>query len=136
MKQLLSLYGCVLMLFVLTGCGDRVDKMIYFYTDQNNNTYTISSSEVRYDPITPKESSSGVYSGGEKAVVPITQKTFRKIVQLAETLQQDTLSHIDRREMRTAILLAESNGKDISRVILLPSEKRSALEKLLEELVY
>jgi len=134
-KQLLISHCYVLILFVLTGCGGQVDKNMYYYTDQNNNTYTIAPSEVRYDPVTPKESSSGVYSGGEKAVIPITKETFKKIVQLAETLQQDTLNHISHREMRTAILLTEKDGKDVSRVIVLPSEKRASFEKLLEEIV-
>jgi phosphoribulokinase len=107
----------------------------YFYTDQNNNTYTITSAEVWYDPVTPNESSSGVYSGGEKAVVPISEDTFAEIVLLAEDLQKDSLNHIDRREMRTAILLTEKDGEDISRVILKPSENRTSLEKLLIDLI-
>ncbi|PKA83524.1 hypothetical protein ATE92_1679 [Ulvibacter sp. MAR_2010_11] len=112
-----------------------MDSTLYYYTDQNNNVYKISVSEVKYDPISPEESSSGVYSGGEKAIVPISEKTFKEIALLAEALQTDTISHIKHREMRTSILLTEKGGKDTSRAILRPSEKRTALENLLRDLV-
>jgi hypothetical protein len=125
---------CFVLIFLsLLSCS--TDTNLYFYTDQNNNTYTIAPSEIRFDPITPNESSSGVYSGGEKAVIPISINSYKKIVQLTEALQEDTIHHIGQREMRTAILLTEKDGQDVSRFILLPSERRTALEKLLKDLV-
>lgn len=51
----------------------------YEYIDGSGNVYAISSNTIVYDPITPQESSTGTYSGGEPYTVTIEQQHFDAI---------------------------------------------------------
>ncbi|QNJ98085.1 hypothetical protein [Constantimarinum furrinae] len=105
----------------------------YTYTDQNNNVFDISPKEIRYVPITPVESSSGTYSGGEKVTVSITEEDFKEISELATELFQNTEVHTSKRTMGTSVLYATTeNGS--KRVTLLRSKQRGDLERVLNSL--
>ncbi len=51
----------------------------YEYIDGSGNKYTITSTTITYDPMTPERSSSGTYSGGEPYTVNIEEKNFNDL---------------------------------------------------------
>ncbi len=123
------------LILVFTGCETpkNIGDM-YFYLDQNNNSYSITENEIRYNPMTAKNSSSGVYNGGEKATVTLTKEQFIDIAQRAETLLQNKDYHANKREMLTAVLSTERKEIVIKR-FLKKSELRTQLETLLKTLL-
>ncbi|GHC49684.1 hypothetical protein [Ulvibacter litoralis] len=107
--------------------------MMYLYSDQNNNRFQITASEIRYIPMTASESSSGQYNGGKKATVKITKETFNQISTLAEAVFASEGVTTQRR-MLTAVLSLQNNGEN-RQVIATPSEERKRLEAVLRELI-
>jgi hypothetical protein len=105
--------------------------MIY-YTDQNNNTYSVSATQISYCAIRPENSSSGTYSGGSDRQVNISKEQFKRINCLAERLFKDSSSHAERREMRTTILKKSKSLKE-KKAILYPSDKRTEFEDILKQ---
>lgn len=71
----------------------------YTYVDGNNNVYTLTPDSLVYDPITPNESSSGEYSGGEPKTVKITSEKFSKIEGIVLAILKDKKSHEKNRQM-------------------------------------
>ncbi|MFC7358500.1 hypothetical protein ACFQO1_12435 [Jejudonia soesokkakensis] len=105
--------------------------MTYTYTDQNNNQYYISSSEIRYVPIKASESSSGEYDGGEPVTIPITETQFSEIKKLTESVFEAIDSHTTKRQMMTSVISLTSNG-ETKRLTLTRSKERTALETYLK----
>lgn len=101
-----------------------------YYTDQNNNTYSISAKSLVYNPITAKESSSGAYDGGEPATVALTKEQFETMLSSAKALIEDTSKHSEMRRMMTAVLLLK-DADSSNRKIVVKSANRSAFEALL-----
>ncbi|MDT0556093.1 hypothetical protein [Patiriisocius hiemis] len=126
---------CCHMLFVIAiiSCGIKTPQMDYSYTDQNNNSYYISETEIRYIPITPSESSSGVYSGGNKKNVSISKAQFSEISEKCDAIFNTPNLQTSQRRMMTSILRFSSSSES-KKIILTPSEKRKELEHLLKEL--
>jgi hypothetical protein len=128
----MALVCCLAINYVVISCAaSKIDMTTYYYTDQNNNSYSITASEVIYNPVKASESSSGYYDGGEPARAGITTETFQKISKMTETLLLNTEAFAKQREMRTAILSVSKNKQTI-RAILKPSKERSAFEDLLQ----
>lgn len=71
----------------------------YTYIDGNNNTYTIRPDSIFYKPVTPAESSSGIYSGGEPKAVKLSAEQFAKIEAMIKAIWKDKKIHCDKREM-------------------------------------
>ena len=120
---------------ILESCATHKLSMTYSYTDQNNNQYGISVSEIKYRPIEPSESSSGYYDGGEKITMKITVETFNKISNQADAILLASESFASARRMRTAILSRTKNG-ETKKVIINTSEKRTAFELLLKQTLH
>lgn len=107
---------------MVTFCGiASAGNTSYTYIDGNNNEYTITSDSLIYSPITPAESSSGEYSGGEPKRVKISSEQFLKIESIIKSIQKDKSAQIDNRLMGCGTLLvgkktiyfrSDSNLKD------------------------
>lgn len=123
------------MIFIVTifSCGIKTSQMNYSYTDQNNNSYYISENEIRYVPISPSESSSGVYSGGTKKSVSISKTQFSEISKKCDAIFNTPNLQTNQRRMMTSILRF-SNSSESKKVILKTSEERKELEYILKEL--
>jgi hypothetical protein len=122
------------MIFIVTiiSCGIKTSQMNYSYTDQNNNSYYISENEIRYVPISPSESSSGVYSGGTKKSVSISKTQFSEISKKCDAFFNAPNLQTNQRRMMTSILRF-SNSSESKKIILKTSEEREELEYILKE---
>lgn len=83
----------------------------YEYIDGNGNLYAISATSIVYDPITPEESSSGTYSGGEPYTAFIEEKQFNDLDETVKKCIGDQNGQTDTKKMGTGTL------------IMLPSKK-------------
>jgi hypothetical protein len=102
------------------------------YSDQNNNVYVVSSDALSYDPITERESSSGVYSGGEAFRVSLEPSEYEEIINLAQKIANNPEGKSNKREMLTSVLTLVDDRKE-SAFILRRSEMRTELESLLQK---
>ena len=71
----------------------------YTYVDGSNNVYSLTQDSLDYDPISPNQSSSGEYSGGEPKTVKITTEQFAKLETIILALSKDKKSHEKTRQM-------------------------------------
>ncbi len=73
-----------LLIFVsyFNAMAQKKTTISYKYIDGSNNTYIINSKNVEYVPITPENSSSGMYSGGKPFNVTISTEQATEITNL------------------------------------------------------
>lgn len=104
------------------------------YVDTNNNSYSVREGTLRYSPITPENSSSGTYSGGEPKSKTLTDEEMAGIQQKVQEIEDTPSLHLQQRQMLTAMLfVGEQDNR--RKYILGRSEKRTALEQLLKEIL-
>jgi hypothetical protein len=100
----------------------------YHYADGSGNRYTITSTQLSYDPVKPEESSSGVYSGGEPKTVSLTRDRYADIRTALEKAISNKAIHIPDR-IKMSGLIIDSDGK---KYLLAPgSAEVKELESLL-----
>lgn len=105
-----------------------------FYTDQNNNKYTITKTTINYNPIQAKESSSGIYSGGIKKNNVLSESNFDEIYTQANLLLKNEDAQTSKRQMLTSVLTFKKEDV-LKSVILKRSTPRTVFENLLQNLV-
>lgn len=104
------------------------------YVDQNNNVYFITPTKIKYQPITPEESSSGTYSGGEPADLAIKIDAYNAVKAMANDIISNKKIQTNQRRMLCSMLSINTNGVR-SRCILARSTERTALENKLKILI-
>ena len=77
----------------------------YEYIDGNGNLYVISSTTIVYDPITPEESSTGTYSGGEPYNITIDLKQFNNLENKFKKVMTNTDGQTKARNKGTGTLI-------------------------------
>lgn len=87
------------------------------YNDGNANAYIISTKSFKYAPVTPMESSSGTYSGGEPKDFEIEQSTFNEIFIRAEKIATTDDIKIDTRQMGTGFIKITFKDSEIKAYI-------------------
>jgi len=117
----------------LVMCVPKENDMQISYLDQNNNQYRITQDSFWYTPITPEQSSSGTYSGGDPVMKKINETTFSEIATIANTLLENNIDNGVKREMMTSRLTIKKGDSSTS-VTLRKSKYRTALETLLKSL--
>lgn len=119
---------CVAMTLVM--CTVKENDMQISYLDQNNNEYRVTHDSFWYTPMTPEQSSSGTYSGGEAVMRKIDVKTFSEISKVAMALVETNKDKDIKREMLTSRLTVKKKDSS-TRVTLRKSKDRAHLEALL-----
>ena len=130
MKWLLSIF--TILLFI--NCT-QTKQMNYTYADGSGNTYTLVGKKIRYNPIQPKESSSGTYSGGEKKEVSINETEQKKIVDLFQKAIDNKKIHMTQRQMGTG-MIRFMKEKNMERIIIpMRSKEKNNIESFLKSLL-
>jgi len=105
-------------LFMLSGFISAQDN--YIYSDGNSNSYNISETQIKYDPVTKENSSSGNYSGGEAKSKSLSQKDFEKLNSLfKEAIAAKTEQQSDR-VMQSGLLIHKKGKKTMEQIVLKP----------------
>jgi len=101
------------------------------YADGSANRYEISANELRYIPVKPEESSTGMYSGGEPAQVVLSTEQYSRLKNLFETALAQTDQQIPDR-IKTSGLVVVGEKK-----VILKQESaiKAKIENELKELL-
>ncbi|MBK8927441.1 MAG: hypothetical protein IPM74_16450 [Crocinitomicaceae bacterium] len=83
----------------------KPDSPAYIYVDGNNNEFIIRTDSLIYNPVSPAESSSGEYSGGEPKSTPLSESEFDSISALVKSIIKDKKNQIDTRLMGCGTLV-------------------------------
>jgi hypothetical protein len=100
---------CFVLLIIATSC--MTTPANYEYADGNANVYIITPTELRYVPVTPEESSSGTYSGGEPKNIAISPAQFQTLEALFEKALNNTETHIENRVMMSGLVSRTGSNK-------------------------
>jgi hypothetical protein len=112
------------------------EAVVYHYADGSANLYKVSGNTVAYIPVTPEQSSSGNYSGGEPKIVNISPIEKEKLVHLLEKALIATEQHHERREMMTGVVVKSLGENEKQKVILKSkSELKNEIEIYLKYLL-
>ncbi|HZY80016.1 MAG TPA: hypothetical protein VFE50_10865 [Cyclobacteriaceae bacterium] len=110
-------------------------ELRYEYADGSANRYIVTADALEYDPVTPAESSTGTYSGGDPKVVAISTKQFETIGQLFNNALNNKAVHIQDR-MKTSGAVSITNGDKYTQAILAPGcAEKDAIESLLKKIL-
>jgi hypothetical protein len=122
-------------LFVLVNFSCMKPDHRYVYADGSANRYIITSDTLQYDPITPAESSTGTYSGGDPKAVAISPEQFESITQLFDKAFANKAVHIEDR-MKTSGAISMVKGDNRNQVILAAGcAEKEAIETLLKQIL-
>ncbi len=118
----------------MSNCKTK-DNIRYLYSDGSNNTYIVNKLELEYKPITPKESSSGEYSGGQPKTIKLTQTEYDKIVNIINKAIENKSMHIDQRVMMSGLISIESKSGNQSYILGARSQSKAEIEAMLKEIL-
>lgn len=105
----------IALLFMTTFLSAQLN---YIYSDGSSNNYIISETQLKYDPVTPKESSSGTYSGGEAKTKALSKSDFEKISVLFKEVFAAKADQQQNREMMTGLLIQKKRKKTFQQVVI------------------
>lgn len=108
------------------------------YADGSGNVYVLhddgGGAEFSYDPVTPAESSSGTYSGGEPRHGRLDDATTDRLWGQVLALEGDTANHATERAMMTGAFKVSDNGAEYRSFILQPSPALTAFDQFVSAL--
>lgn len=123
----------ILLLLVNLSCMKSDHR--YIYADGSANRYIITPDTLEYDPVTPEESSTGTYSGGDPKTVSISAEQFESIGQLFDKAIGNKTVHIEDR-IKTSGAISIVKGDTRTQVILAPGcAEKEAIESLLKKIL-
>ena len=79
-------------------------KITINYGDGNGNQYIIEQDSIKYNPVKPKFSSSGIYDGGDHVKKKITQHQYNKIASIFKEAIANEASHIKNRVKMSGVI--------------------------------
>lgn len=125
--------GFILLLLLNFSCMKSDHR--YTYADGSANRYIITSDSLEFDPVTPAESSTGTYSGGDPKTVSISAEQFESIGHVFDKAVANKTVHIQDR-MKTSGAISIMKGNNHTQVILAPGcAEKEAIESLLKQIL-
>jgi hypothetical protein len=103
----------------------------YTYIDGNNNDYEVTSDSIFYSPITPSQSSSGEYSGGDPKRIKISAEQFLKIESIIKSILKDKSNYLKDRLMGCGTLVVGKKSTYINSVSQLKEDLEQELKSCL-----
>jgi len=91
--------------------------MKYTYVDGSGNKYKLQNSKLTYIPLTPENSSSGTYSGGDPFVLELEKIDLIRLVDVFERALWSESDHSNKRRMGSGTLF-KTVGEDWKRIYL------------------
>ena len=100
------------------------------YSDGNGNSFVLKNSPeytFEYRSISPKESSSGVYSGGKPVNKSLDAEDFEQVKGLMQELLADTSIRVKTRMMGTGFIKIETGEENVFEYV---DPKKKPVQKL------
>ncbi|MDX1958694.1 MAG: hypothetical protein SFU98_08985 [Leptospiraceae bacterium] len=110
-------------------------KNNYRYIDGNGNVWKISEKEMKYEPIKPAMSSSGIYSGGKAFKMNLEEDKFNELKVLLEKAILNQSSQIENRVKGSGLVVKLITEGVIEKSVILneKSIEKKNIEKFLTE---
>jgi hypothetical protein len=103
----------------------------YEYADGSGNRYVLSNATLRYIPVKPEESSTGMYSGGEPFEISLSADQIRELEQVFDNAILAQQSHTQDRAKMTGLIIKSSQTESISVILESNAPEKKALENAL-----
>lgn len=120
----------LLILLQAQSCEKQTDMMRVQLADGSNNTYSILQSgesvSLKYEPMTPAMSSSGVYSGGEPATKKLSKEEWKEVKGMVEKAIAEGESLEGGRSMGTFLLKFWAEGATDPQKVVIPGDNVTA----------
>lgn len=124
-----------MILFLLINLSCMNPETRYEYADGSANRYIITASSLEYVPVTPEQSSTGTYSGGDPKTVSISAEQFKSIGGLFDKAVSNKSVHMKDR-IKTSGAVSIIKGDTRTDVILVPGcAEKEAIEGLLKKIL-
>jgi len=114
---------------------DKKDTITYEYRDGSGNRYLLTEDTLDYQPVKARQSSSGLYSGGEPQQIKLSEADREQLIALLKKAADDPAAQLDRREMGTGQIFIRKNEGAGSFIIKRNSPHREAIESFLKKLL-
>ena len=122
----------LILIFSIIFCNCKTSQnMTYQYADGSGNAYIINTKTIQYKPIKAKESSSGEYSGGNDAIINITEENFKEIQIILEKAIHNKAIHIENRVMMSGLIVIVNNNNTKTIIIKPKCVEQSEIENYL-----
>ncbi len=128
----------ILSLFILLYCNgknkvkNKQNAKIFVYSDGSGNSYKVYMNAnaffVDFNPVAPKFSSSGNYSGGEKKQIKVDKDFYEKTGVLFDKAFNNQTIHLEKRIMTSGFVKIK-NGGEKSVIINGSTEENLAIKK-------
>lgn len=138
-KILISICLVLATVFVVIFLQIKTDpqsaKQHYRYVDGSGNTYNLDPVEMtlEYAPITPQESSSRVYSGGEYVKKEISLSQYTVIATALEKAVASSSIHIPDRTMGSGLIVVGQYPQSQEYILAARAAEKAEIEKILKE---
>lgn len=71
----------------------------YHYSDGSGNLYVIEANQLRYDPVTMLNSSSGVYDGGDPQTIKLSEEQVASVAAIFEQSFSNRTFKVEKRTL-------------------------------------
>ena len=105
--------------------------MKYTFIDGSGNKYTLYNQILSYSPIKPRQSSSGIYDGGDPFERTLSKMDVLKLIDVFERSIWSDQDHSATRLMGCGTLLKELGGQSSSIYIKMNSNSLKEIEEKL-----
>lgn len=111
--------------------NEDLKPMNFSYSDGSGNRYEIKENRIKYIPVEPAFSSSGIYSGGQPVEKEITDAEAHQLDNLVQIALDETEAHMEQRIKGSG--LVHTHEKTVILSMNAPTKKK--LEQELEALI-
>ena len=106
----------------------------YEYADGSANLYLLTQTQLRYVPVKPEESSTGIYSGGDPKTVNVSQTQYEELKKQFDAALGNTDIHITDR-MKTSGMITRLGSNEEQRIIKSGCAEMLQIETLLKSIL-
>ena len=106
----------------------------YTYSDGSANRYVFSKNMFEYFPVSPAESSTGMYSGGSPVKKVPELNLFYALVDTIKLAFETKKDHADSREKGTGLIEIREEGKSSQFMVKFRSSSQQMIEQVLKQL--
>lgn len=103
----------------------------YEYADGSGNRYIVSDTTLRYIPVRPEGSSTGMYSGGEPFEISLSAGQIRELQQVFENAIAAQQSHTKDRAKMTGLVIKSTQSDTVSVILKSNAPEKETLENAL-----
>lgn len=102
--------------------------MKYTFVDGSGNRFTLENLSLSYEPMTPKLSSSGNYSGGRPYTIDLDKSHLIRLIDVCERVFWARSDHSEKRTMGSGTLI--KNVNDSRQMIYIRKDSASMSEMM------